>query len=70
MMQCPSCGTEIELQSVDRKGTHADCKCSCGQLLQWDQAIRPSGRREQWRFGSPQPCKHDNLRKPGTLIPL
>jgi hypothetical protein len=68
-MRCPACKKEFEPRRDLTQGKHEEHTCECGQLLQWDYAsVLPT--RGGLRFGPPGPCEHQDLGRPGALVPL
>jgi len=67
-MYCLKCNNEFNYEFDPTRGTHAEYKCSCGQLLQWDHPV--SAQSGKIMFGPPKPCEHEKLKKSDALIPI
>jgi hypothetical protein len=68
-MYCPTCTGAFISPFDPRYGDHAEYVCPCGQLLQWDHALRTRGVATLL-IGPPEACQHAIQAKPEARMPL
>jgi len=68
-LYCDKCDCPIESEVKVWKDTHHDYTCiNCKTEYQWDDPD-PQMSRNRIRTGPPQPCSHEDLRKPNARVP-
>ena len=65
-LRCPECNKGFDAYRNPLNGNHDECRCECGQRLQWDWQSYSSNNM----YGPPKECQHPDVKNDAARVPL